>query len=178
MSLQDVVIGNDPRAGAGPLFTAEEISIGGGVSLVGSELRLGRIRAVRPRISLTQFADGTWNLPRLSSTNSEGGIQVHLNDILVQEGVLEFDGRKISIDGRLEDFAVELQVAGTDRLEGRVIARRGTVRLPRAEPLVFALSTRVTLETKRGLSLDDFSLLGDFGELRGTGLIEDFQSRA
>ncbi|HEV2063094.1 MAG TPA: hypothetical protein VGS00_00925, partial [Thermoanaerobaculia bacterium] len=174
VSLQDVVIGNDPRAGSGPLFTAEEISIGGGVSLVGSELRLGRIRAVRPRIALTQFPDGTWNLPRLSGPKSKGGIQVHLNDILVQEGVLDFDGRKIAIDGRLEDFAVELHVAGTDRLQGRVIARRGTVHLPRAEPLVFALATRITLDTKRGLSFDDLSLTGDFGEIRGTGLIEDF----
>lgn len=174
VSLQDVVIGNDPRAGSGPLFTAEEISIGGGISLVGSELRLGRIRAVRPRIALTQFSDGTWNLPHLSGPTSEGGIQVHLNDLLVQEGVLEFDGRKMSIDGRLEDFAAELRVAGTDRLEGRVIARRGTIHLPRAEPLIFALSTRVTLDTKRGLSFDDLSLVGDFGEIRGTGLIEDF----
>lgn len=174
VSLQDVVIGNDPRAGSGPLFTAEEISIGGGVSLVGSELRLGRIRAVRPRIALTQFPDGTWNLPRPSGPKAGGAIQVHLNDILVQEGVLAFDGRKIAIDGSLEDFSVELQMAGTDRLQGRVNARRGTVRLPRAEPLVFALAARVTLDTKRGLSFDDLSLTGDFGEIRGTGLIEDF----
>jgi uncharacterized protein involved in outer membrane biogenesis len=116
VSLQDVVIGNDPRAGSRPLFTAEEISIGGGVSLVGSELRLGRIRAVRPRIALTQFADGTWNLPRPSGPKAGGAVQVHLNDILVQEGILDFDGRKIAIGGRLEDFSNELQVAGTDRL--------------------------------------------------------------
>lgn len=174
VSLQDVVIGNDPRAGRGPLFSAEEISIGGGISLVGSELRLGRVRAVRPRIALTQFPDGTWNLPRLSAAKSAGGIQVHLNDILVQEGILDFQGRKIGIDGRLEDFAVELAVAGPDRLMGRVIARRGTLHLPNAEPLVFALATRVTLDTKRGLTFDEIALTGDFGQIRGTGAIEDF----
>src|ERR1700687_4572171 len=48
--LQDVVIGNDPRAGDRPLLFVEEVSVGGGISLVGSELRLGRVRALRPRI--------------------------------------------------------------------------------------------------------------------------------
>ncbi|MGH9366036.1 MAG: hypothetical protein ACRD1B_12350, partial [Thermoanaerobaculia bacterium] len=174
VSLQDVVVGNDPRAGGRPLFFAEEVSIGGGISLVGSELRLGRVRAVRPRIALTQFADGTWNLPRLSGPKSQGGITVHLNDILVQEGILDLQGRRIQIDGRLEEFAVLLAVAGPDRLRGRVIARRGTLHLRNAEPLVFALASRVTLDTRRGLTFDELSLTGDFGEIRGTGAIEDF----
>src|SRR5215470_2508329 len=100
--LLDVVIGNDPRAGAGPLLSVEEVSVGGGVSLVGQELRLGRIRAVRPKIALVQFPDGTWNLPRLGGPTEKGAIKVHLNDVLVQEGVLDLDGRKIGLDGRLE----------------------------------------------------------------------------
>src|SRR5512141_704023 len=45
--LADVRIGNDPRL-PGPLLTAEEVSIGGGISIVGRERRLGRIRALRP----------------------------------------------------------------------------------------------------------------------------------
>jgi len=172
--LQDVVIGNDPRAGGVPLLAAEEVSVGGGVSLVGQELRLGRIRAVRPRIALVQFPDGTWNLPPLSGPVSQGGIKVHLNDILVQEGVLDLQGRKIGLDGRLEDFAVELNSAGPNAMTGRVLARRGTLHLPNAEPLVFALSTRVSLDTKRGLALDEIVVTGDFGQLRGTGALEDF----
>jgi translocation and assembly module TamB len=172
--LQDVVIGNDPRAGGVPLLAAEEVSVGGGISLVGQELRLGRIRAVHPRIALLQFPDGTWNLPPFSGPASQGGIKVHLNDILVQEGVLDLAGRKIGLDGRLEDFAVELNSAGPNVMTGRVRARRGTFHLPNAEPLVFALSTRVTLDTKRGLDLDEIVVTGDFGQLRGTGAIEDF----
>jgi hypothetical protein len=174
VKLQDVVIGNDPRAGDRPLFFAEEVSVGGGISLVGSELRLGRVRAVRPRIALVQFPDGTWNLPRLTGPAAEGGIKVHLNDILVQEGVLDLAGKKIGLDGRLEDFAVELAAAGPGRLAGRVVARRGTLRLPNAEPLVFALSTRIALDTMRGLVFDELDLTGEFGHLHGTGAIEDF----
>ena len=173
--LQDVVIGNDPRAGGvTPLLSAEEISIGGGVSLVGGELRLGRIRAVRPRIDLEQFPDGTWNLPRLSGASAQGGIKVHLNDILVQEGVVELSGRKIGIDGRLEDFTAELTAPSPDRLAGRILARRGTLQVPNAEPLVFSLNARVSLDTGRGLAFDEFVVTGDFGELRGTGALEQF----
>jgi hypothetical protein len=170
--LEDVVIGNDPRAGDTPLLSAEEISIGGGVSLVGQELRLGRIRAVRPRIDLQQFADGSWNLPKLAGPSAGGGIRVHLNDILVQEGLVNFQGREMAIDGRLEDFAVELTAPAPNRLTGRVLARRGEVRLPSAEPLIFSLNARLSVDTRRGLTLDEFVVNGDFGELRGTGAVE------
>jgi translocation and assembly module TamB len=173
--LLDVVIGNDPRAGRGtPLLSAEEISIGGGISLVGKELRLGRIRAVRPKIDLEQFPDGTWNLPRFSGSSEQGGIKVHLNDILVQEGVVDLQGRKIGIDGRFEDFAAELAAPSPDRLTGRVLARRGTLQVSNSEPLVFSLNARVSLDTRRGLAFDEFVLTGDFGELRGTGALEQF----
>lgn len=173
--LQDIVIGNDPRAGsAPPLLSAEEISIGGGVSLVGRELRLGRIRAVRPKIDLEQFSDGTWNLPRLSGPSAQGGIKVHLNDILVQEGVVELSGRKIGIDGRLEDFTAELTAPSPDRLTGRVLARRGTMHVPNSEPIVFSLNARVSVDTRRGIAFDEFVLTGEFGELRGTGALEQF----
>ena len=172
--LQDVVIGNDPRAGDQPLLVAEEVSVGGGISLVGEELRLGRIRAVRPRLALVQFPDGTWNLPRLAGPASKSGIKVHLNDILVQEGVLDLAGRKIGLDGRLEDFAVELTSRGPNRLTGQIMARRGTLHLPNSEPLVFTLSTRVTLDTKLGLAVNEVLVTGEFGQLRGTGAIENF----
>ena len=39
--LQDVVIGNDPRAGDRPLLFVEEVSVGGGISLVGSLVAAG-----------------------------------------------------------------------------------------------------------------------------------------
>ena len=172
--LQDVVIGNDARAGNTPLLSVEEVSIGGGISLVGQQLRLGRIRALRPRLQLVQFPDGTWNLPRLTGPTAEGGIAVHLDDVLVQEGVLDLEGRKIAVSGRLEDFAAELTAHAPGRLTGRVLARRGTLSLPRAEPIVFSLQARISLDTKRGLAFDEVVVSGSFGDLRGTGTLEGF----
>src|SRR5437016_3176964 len=86
--LADVRIANDPRL-PGALLSAEEISIGGGVSLVARQLRLGRIRALRPRFSLTQLPDGSWNLPPGLSGPSKGGVKLQIGSVLVQEGVLE-----------------------------------------------------------------------------------------
>src|SRR5215813_13270002 len=64
--LANVRIGNDPKLHLPenqPVLTVEEISVGGGVSLVGSTLRLGRIRALRPHIHLVQSAEGVLNVP-------------------------------------------------------------------------------------------------------------------
>ena len=107
--LADVRIGNDPRLPGGPLLEAQELSIGGGVSVSGRELRFGRVRAVSPRIALVQFPDGTWNLPPgLTGPAGNGGLQVRIGELVVQQGVFEFDGRKMGVDARFDDFAVEL----------------------------------------------------------------------
>ena len=63
VQLADVRIANDPRLGGDPFLSAEELTIGGGLSIGHGELRFGRVRAVAPRLSLVQFPDGTWNLP-------------------------------------------------------------------------------------------------------------------
>src|SRR6266542_3825066 len=169
--LADVRIANDPRL-PGPLLTAEEISIGGGVSLVARELLLGRIRALRPRIALTQLPAGSWNLPPGLSGPSKGGVKLQIGSVLVQEGILELQGRKIGIDGSLENFAAELVSLGSDRYRGSLEARRATLRLPNAEPLVTALSTRFLLDSARGLTFDDVSLSGSFGRLHASGALE------
>ena len=93
--LADVRIGNDPRLPAGPFLSADEVSIGGGVSLTGQELRLGRIRALHPRISLVQFPDGSWNLPPgINRPSRKGGLKVRVGEVVLQQGVFELDGRK------------------------------------------------------------------------------------
>ena len=169
--LADVRIGNAPSL-PGALLTAEEVSIGGGVSVVGRELRLGKIRALRPHAVLTQLPDGTWNLPPGLSGPSKGGLKVAIGSVLVQEGVLELQGRKIGIDGSLENFAAELVSLSNNRYRGSLDARRATLKLPKAEPIVTTLSTRFLLDAARGLTIEDASLAGTFGNLSVAGSLE------
>ena len=171
--LADVRVANDPRL-PGALLSAEEVSIGGGVSFVGQELRLGRIRALRPHFSLVQFPDGTWNLPPGLSRPSQGkgGVSAKVGSVLVQEGVFEFDGRKLDISGRFEDFTAELVSLAANRYRGGLVARRATIRLPGAEPLVASLSARFRLDPGRGVFFDDLRMDGPFGRMHATGAIE------
>jgi TamB, inner membrane protein subunit of TAM complex len=181
VSLVNVRVGNDPKLELPPdrpLFTAEEVSIGGGSSLSGGQLRLGRIRALRPRLFLQQLPDGRWNLPPGLSGPSQrkGGIRVQIGSLLVQEGVLDFEGRRIGVDGKLEDFAAELSSAGPERYRGVLVVRRGTFRLPKAEPIVATVGLRFLLDGKRGVTVDDLRLQGPFGRLVASGSLEDFEN--
>ena len=174
--LADVRIGNDPKLGIPanrPLFEAEEISVGGGISLSRRQLSLGRIRAVRPHIRFVQTADGRMNLPPGLSRKSagEGGLKVRIGSVLVQEGTLDFNGRKSGIDGRFDDFAAEATATGTDRYRGRLVVRRATLRLPAAEPVQAEISVRFTLDAGRGLFSDEILLGGSFGQLHALGTI-------
>ncbi|MEP6801082.1 MAG: translocation/assembly module TamB domain-containing protein [Acidobacteriota bacterium] len=176
--LADVRVGNDPRL-PGPLLSAEEVSIGGGVSFVGQELRLGRIRALRPHITLVQFPDGTWNLPpglTKSAKPGRGGVTLKVGSILVQEGIFEFDGRKMAFTGRLEDFAAELNSLPGGGYRGGIVAQRATIRISDSEPLVASLRTRFVLDPKRGLTFDDIRLEGPLGTIRANGALENLDS--
>lgn len=174
LRLADVRIANDPRLPGSVLF-AEEVSIGGGVSLVGQELRLGRIRALRPRITLVQMADGSWNLPPglSKSSASGGGVRVKIGSILVQEGRFELEGRRMNIDGRFDDFAAELVSTAANRYRGAFLARRATVRLPGAEPLIGAISARFHLDPAAGVQLEDVRFEGPLGRIRAAGALEN-----
>ena len=130
--LANVRIGNDPKRNLPadtPLLEAEEISIGGGVSLVSSTLRLGRIRALRPHVRLIQSADGTlisrpvWPLPLAAVVSDRHRIDSRA------AGVLEFrDARPRSRAARrLHGRALE---GVPDRYRATLVARRATLQLP------------------------------------------------
>lgn len=176
--LADVRIGNDPRLPGGPLLEAQELSIGGGLSVTGRELRFGRVRAVSPRIALVQFPDGTWNLPPglTGPAGDGGGLQVRIGELVVQEGIFEFDGRKMGMDARFDDFAVELFSLTRNRYRGTFACRRVTLGLPSAEPIVFGVDLRYRLDPARGASFEALKATGGFGELRAAGSLEDFKS--
>src|SRR5262252_28319 len=148
--LANVRIGNDPKLGIPgnrPLFDAEEVSVGGGISLSGKQLRLGRIRAVRPHVRFVQLPDGRTNIPPGLTKKTAGGngLKVRIGSILIQEGVLEAEGRKIGIDGRFDDFAAEAMQA--------------------------ALSVRFVFDSGRGLFSDEIKLDGKFGQVRAAGTL-------
>src|SRR5262245_6156230 len=171
ITLADVRIENDPRLPTEPLLSAAELTIGGGVSLSGTELRFGRVRAVSPKISLTQFPDGSWNLPPGLTGPAEkpGGLAVRVGELVIQRGLFELEGREMGLDARLEDFALELSSLRGNRYSGTLASRRAELKLPEAEPLLFGLDLDFRLDPERGASVDSLRAVGEFGELRASG---------
>jgi len=183
LRLADVRIGNDPALPDpalrdAPLLTAEELFLGGGVSLVGGELRLGRVRAVRPRLVLVQLPDGTLNLPPGLKGRSRGGqgLKLSVAEILAQQGVLEFKGRTIPLDGRVEDFGLELRKLSGQRYAGSLTARTARLRLARSEPIALDRFQTTFRIMEDGISFDSVRLGGPFGTLDASGVIEGFQA--
>nr|AIA18886.1 AsmA-like C-terminal region [uncultured bacterium] len=144
----------------------------------GRELRFGRVRAVSPRIALVQFPDGTWNLPPglTGPAGQGGGLQVRIGELVVQQGVFELDGRKMGVDARFDDFAVELFSLTRNRYRGTFACRKVTLALPSAEPIVFGVDLRYRLDPARGASVEALRATGEFGELRAAGSLENFKS--
>ena len=172
--LADVRVGNDPRVPDEPLLEAEDLSIGGGLAITGGELRFGRVRAIRPRISLVQFPDGSWNLPPgLSRPSEKGGLAVRIGELVVQNGIFEYAGKKTGMDGRLEGFAAELTALASNRYRGSFTCQRATLRLPGDEPFVFGVHVAFRLGPNSGLQIETLRIDGDFGELRAAGSVEN-----
>ncbi len=92
----------------------------------------------------------------------------------MQEGILELSGRQLGFDGSLENFAAEMVSVESDRYRGSLEARRATLKLRGAEPLVTSLSTRFTLDSARGITFEGVDLAGAFGRLHASGALETF----
>ena len=134
------------------------------------------MRAVAPRITLVQFEDGTWNLPPgLTGPAEKGGLSVRVGELVVQRGVFQMEGRAMGIDGRLDEFAVELSTLGERRYDGTLACRRVQLGLPGSEPLVFGLDLRFRLDAARGASIEALRIVGEFGELNASGSVENFK---
>ncbi|HEY7862833.1 MAG TPA: hypothetical protein VIE39_04200, partial [Thermoanaerobaculia bacterium] len=173
--LADVEIGNPPGLGLPerpPLVEVEELSVGGGISVSGGELRLGRIHAVRPRVHLVQLEDGRTNLPPGTKRPSTGrGLKIVIRSLGVEHGTFEFNGRKAEVEGELTDFAADVGARGRDRYAAIIATRRAALRLPSAEPILFALNARLRLEPGHGFLFDRVTLDGDFGRIGATGRV-------
>ena len=177
LTLADVRIENDPRVPDVPLLSAAELTIGGGISIGGTELRLGRVRAVGARVSLVQFPDGTWNLPPgLTAPAEKKGLAVRVGELVIQRGLFELEGRQMGMDGRLEDFALELTSLRRNRYSGTLACRKAELKLPQAEPLIFGLDLSFRLDPEHGASIDDFRAVGEFGDLHASGAVETLKN--
>jgi len=178
VTLADVRIENDPRTPGEPLLAASELTIGGGMSVTGGELRFGRVRAVAPRILLTQFPDGTWNLPPglTASTGKGGGLKIRIGELVVAQGIFRFEGQKTRMDGQFEDFAVQVKALSGNRYYGSLDCRRASLRLPSAEPLAFGLDLRFRIDPDLGAAIESLRANGEFGELRATGSVDNFKN--
>jgi hypothetical protein len=175
--LADVRVGNDPRLPDGPLLQAEELTIGGGFSVTGGELRFGRVRALHPRVALVQFPDGTWNLPPgLTRSAGKGGLSLKIGELVIQQGVFEFAGRKTGVDGRLVGFATELVSLPGNRYRGTLICRKATLHMPGTEPLEFGIDLAFRAGAESGVQVDAMRVNGEFGELRMSGSVDDLKN--
>ena len=177
VQLADVAIANDPRLPNEPLFTADELTIGGGISLTGGELRLARVRAIHPRVALVQFPDGSWNLPPgLTGPKGKGaGLKLRVGELVVQQGLFEFEGRRTGINGRMEGLTMEIASLAGNRYRGLLDARKATLELPDTEPILCSLNLRFRLDPARGVVLEDSKMAGAFGDLALSGSAEDLK---
>jgi hypothetical protein len=175
LRLANVRIGNPPALGlpeSPPLLEVQEVSVGGGISISGGELRLGRIHATGPRVHLVQLPDGRMNLPPGTGRPATGrGLKIVIRSLGVEDGSFDFNGRKAEVDGELVDFAADVTARGRDRYGGVLAARRAVVKMPSAEPIVFSLNTRFRLEPGHGFLFDRITLEGDFGRIGATGRV-------
>jgi hypothetical protein len=138
VQLADVRIANDPRLGGEPFLSAEELTIGGGLSIGRRRAALRRVRAVAPRLSLVQFADGTWNLPPGLTSRRQGRRrgEVRFGELVIQQGVFELEGRRWASTRR---WRLRVQIASrpNDRLPRRPRMPPRHPEAADAEPLVF-----------------------------------------
>ncbi len=179
IQLADVSIANDPRIPDQPLLTADELTIGGGLSVTGGELRFGRVRAVHPRIALVQFPDGGWNLPPgLTGPPGKGtGLKVRVGELVVQQGLFEFEGRQSGFDGRLEGLAVELASHAGQPLPRHAHLAKGHAQPARRRAADLQPRLAISIESGAGPRAGrPAKVAGAFGELRLSGSVENLKN--
>jgi TamB, inner membrane protein subunit of TAM complex len=170
-------VGNDPRVRERPFLAADELTVGGALSLVGRQLRIGSVRAVRPVFDVRVFPDGSNNLPPgLSRPARPTSIKLRFGHLLVQNGVFFFDEKRIPLDGEMDDLAADLVRTAWvgDHYRGEVVCRAARLQLPNAQPIRFSLAARFGIDGSR-LHVDRMAVSGDFGELTAEGSIDDLR---
>ena len=137
-------------------------------------LQLEQIDVVAPRIYLQFNPDGTSNLPEIKpSTGGRSRFQTRIGRILVQDGTIEVNHRRLPLD--LDARAVWARAVGAgtgegERLDLLATAQEVVTTLPEARPYPLTVSARGSFFLRQGrLRLDRARLVGPQAQATAAG---------
>ena len=93
----------------------------------------------------------------------------------MQQGLFQFEGRQAGLSGRMEGLTIEIASLAGNRYRGLLDARKATLELSDAEPILCSLNLRFRLDPARGVVLEESRVAGGFGELTLSGSVEDLK---
>ena len=177
--VRDVTMANDSRGLPGPMFSASEIEVRGLPTITTSRIDIPKLRVILPRVVVEAFPDGTTNLTRLreafSGPGGAGGIDIRLQEAVVQRASLRFRDWDAEIDALLSDAAVTATAGPSRTVTYLALAcRKGRFKLENNETLEFALGAEVTLAPGR-VHLTGLRLRGERLKLEASGGIDDLR---
>ena len=174
--VRDVSVANDPRGLAGAMFSASEIEVRGLPTITRSRVDIPKLRVISPRVVVEAFPDGTTNLTgplKAFSGNGGAGLDVHLQEAIVQRASLRFREWDAEIDALLSDAAVTATSGRSRTVTYLALAcRKGRFKLEDNETLEFALGAEVTLAPGR-VHLTGLRLRGERLKVEASGGIDD-----
>jgi hypothetical protein len=176
--VRDVSVANDPRGLAGAMFSASEIELRGLPTITKSRIDLPKLRVVSPRVVVEAFPDGTTNLTgplKAFSGDGGGGLDIRLQEAIVQRASLRFRDWEAEIDALLQDAAVTATSGRSRTVTYLALAcRKGRFKLENNETLEFALGAEVTLAPGR-VHLTGLRLRGERLQVEASGGIDDLK---
>ncbi len=174
--VRDVAVANDRRGLAGPAFSAAEIELRGLPTITSRRIDLPKLRVVSPRVVVEVFADGTTNVKPILDAfagGGGGGVEVRLQEAVIQRATLRFREWSAEIDAVLQDAAVTARSGRSRTVTHLALAcRKGRFKLEDNETLDFAIGAEVTLAPGR-VHLTGLRLRGDRLKLEASGGVDD-----
>ncbi|HEX2798714.1 MAG TPA: hypothetical protein VHQ44_03485, partial [Thermoanaerobaculia bacterium] len=176
--VRDVAVANDRRGLSGPAFSASEIELRGLPTFTSRRIDIPKLRVVSPRVVVEVFPDGTTNLKAVLDAlagGGGGGIDIRLQEAVIQRATLRFREWDAEIDAVLQDAAVTARAGRSRTVTHLALAcRRGRFRLEDNETLDFAIGAEVTLAPGR-VHLTGLRLRGDRLKLEASGGVDDLK---
>jgi translocation and assembly module TamB len=151
--VRDITVANDPRGLPGDCFSAEELEVRGVPAFAGNRLDLPKLRIVSPRIVFEIFEDGSTNFSTLAKKrepSTSGGLEVRLQEAVIQKATLRFREWSAQLDVVLQDAAFTGRSGRFSAVTRTALAcRKARLRLEDNETLEFELGASATLSPGR-----------------------------